>query len=109
MEKINFYEILKEIKDINKLETKGLKDKLLKFNEEYGELNAEVIKKLGLSYKEYDENHLKEEMADTLQCLLSIYEQIFTETNITFQDILDEIRVKDKKWLDNIEKYKINK
>jgi NTP pyrophosphatase (non-canonical NTP hydrolase) len=105
----DFYEILKEIQDINETETKELKDKILKFNEEYGEFNAELIKKLGLSYKEYSEDNLKSEMADTLQCLLSIYSQIFKETNMTFEDILEEIKVKNKKWLDNIEKYKINK
>jgi len=108
-DKISFEEILKEIRSINESETKGLKDKILKFNEEFGEFNAELIKKLGLSYKEYNEDDLKSEMADTLQCLFSIYEQIFKETNLNMEDILKEIKVKDKKWLDNIEKYTKNK
>ena len=75
--------ILDDIKYLNGLETKSLEAKVLKFNEEFGEFSAEVVKLLGHTYKKYDRDHLLEEMSDALQCLLSIYLDIEERTNIS--------------------------
>ena len=104
--KQKFEDIFNEIKKINEEETKTLAFKLLKFNEEYGEFNAEIIKMLGQTYKKFDEKDLKSEMADTLQCLLSIYNNIFEQTSFNMEDVLDEIKVKNKKWEEKIKDYK---
>lgn len=103
-----FYEILVEINEINQIETKELPVKIIKFNEEFGEFSAEVLKMLGYTYKEYDENELKSEMADSLQCLLSIFLDICEKRNINFEDILNKVKEKNEKWRNKISSYKKN-
>lgn len=104
----NFNIIYDEISRINGMEIKSTDIKILKFNEEFGEFIAEYIKFKGYTYKPYDKEHLKEEAADALQCLLSIFASIEKETGITINDILNEVFVKNKKWIDKISEYKIN-
>ena len=101
--------ILEEIAELNKLENKSIPEKILKFNEEFGEFSAEVVKLLGLSHKPYDREHLVEEMADTLQVLLSTYLNICVETgDITINDILNKIPEKNQKWREKMLEYTIN-
>jgi len=104
-----FYFVTDDINRINQLESKDIGFKFMKFNEEFGEMNAEYIKFKGFTYKEYDKDELKAEMADALQVLLSIYDTIGSETGITFSDILVEIIKKNKKWENKILEYKRNK
>jgi len=105
----SFNALYDEIKNINEMEIKSTDAKILKFNEEFGEFVAEYIKFKGYTYKPYDKDHLKEEMADSFQCLLSIFAAIEKETGITLKDILLEMFVKNKKWIDKISDYKVNK
>jgi len=100
-------EVLGDIYRLNKLETKPLEAKFMKFNEEFGEMTAEALKYLGHTYKEYDSEHLKEEMADALQCLFSLYIDLGERTGINIiDDILPEILVKNKKWESKIKEYR---
>ena len=105
----NFNILYEEIKSINEMEVKSTDAKILKFFEEFGEFVAEYIKFKGYTYKPYDKEHLIEEMADALQCLLSIYADVEKETGITINNVLLEMFVKNKKWIDKISEYKINK
>ena len=105
---MKFDEILKEIQAINKLETKDLATKMIKFNEEYGEMSAEVIKLLGKSYKKYSRNELTSEMADTLQVLLAVFDDIYKITGISTEDVLEEIKNKNIKWKEKIRQYTDN-
>ena len=98
-----------DINRINKIESKDIGFKFMKFNEEFGEFNAEYIKFKGLTYKEYNRNELLGEMADSLQVLLSIYDHIGGETNITIKDVLEKISEKNIKWETKIKDYKKNK
>lgn len=59
-------ELLKEITKLNELDCKTITEKFIKFNEEFGEFSAEVVKMLGLTQKPFDVDHLVEEAADTL-------------------------------------------
>jgi predicted house-cleaning noncanonical NTP pyrophosphatase (MazG superfamily) len=104
-----FSKVIADIIEINKSETKSIPVKIIKFNEEWGEFNAEVIKMLGETYKEYSEEELKSEMADVFQVMLSIYTEIFKTTNITIESLLEEVLKKDKKWLEKIKDYTKNK
>mgnify|MGYP005856233483 CR=1 FL=1 len=79
----------------------------MKFNKEFGEFISNYIKFKGYTYKPYDKDHLKEKAADTLQLLLSIFASIEKESGITIHDILNEVFVKNKKWIDEILEYKM--
>ena len=57
--KNTFEELYAEICSINELEPKDLSDKILKFNEEFGEFVAEVIKFKGGTYKKYNKRFFK--------------------------------------------------
>lgn len=105
----NFNILYDEIKEINEMEVKSTEVKILKFNEEFGEFIAEYIKFKGYTYKPYDKAHLVEEMADALQCLLSIYAAIEKETGITLPNVLLEMFEKNKKWMNKISEYKASK
>jgi len=100
---MNFYQIYTEIKKLNASESKPLEMKFLKFNEEFGEMVAEYIKYKGYSNKDFIKENLVEEMADTLQVLMSIFSQIETELNIPFSTILTTIQTKNVKWSKQIE------
>ena len=100
-----FHKIFIDINRINKLEEKDIGFKFIKFNEEFGEFSAEYLKFKGYTYKPYDKDELIGEMADTLQVLLSIYNQIGEETGITLDDILEKIVLKNIKWENKIEDY----
>ena len=104
-----FEQMYESIKDINKQEIKPVEVKIIKFNEEYGEMCAEFLKFKGYTYKEYNREEFCSEMADTLQVLLSIYSNIEEETGITLKDVLTEINFKNQKWLTKIKEYTINK
>lgn len=101
-------ELIKEIHEINQIETKELPVKIMKFNEEFGEFSAEVLKLLGYTYKKYNKDELLSEMADTLQCLLSIYLDICQNHDITFHEILIKMGEKNEKWKTKISAYTKN-
>ena len=103
-----FNKTIADIHRINQIETKDIGFKMMKFNEEFGEMNAEYLKFKGLTYKEYDKLELTKEMADALQVMLSIYDHIQGETGITIDEILSEILIKNKKWESKIKQYKIH-
>ena len=104
-----FTDLTKDIHRINQHESKDIGFKFMKFNEEFGEFNAEYIKFKGFTYKEYNRDELLGEMADSLQVLLSIYDHIAGETNITIKDVLEKISEKNIKWETKIKEYKKNK
>jgi cytidylate kinase len=47
-------------------------------------------------------------MADALQCLLSIFLDICQNRNISFDEILNKVAEKNKKWKNKISEYKKN-
>jgi hypothetical protein len=67
-----FNKIVEDIERLNDLDSKSITEKVLKFNEEFGEFSQELIKLLGFTHKPFDEEHFVEEAADSLQVLLSI-------------------------------------
>lgn len=97
--KQSFQEIVEDIERINKKDSKSLDLRFIKFNEEFGEMCAEYLKLRGFKKGEPDKEHLLEEMADTLQCLISIYNDIKDITGIDIMnDVLPKILEKNKKW-----------
>ena len=100
-----FDEIIKEIKELNDLDNKSISERVLKFNEEFGEFSAELCKVVGITHKPYDEEHLIEEAADALQCQLSLILDICNIMNIDFNNILEEILIKNSKWRVKIPEY----
>lgn len=103
-----FSTIVEDIKRINGLDGRELGTRFIKYNEEFGEFSAEVIKMLGSTQKPYDEEHLIEESADALQCLISIQLDVCEKKGIDFMLVLKAILEKDKKWEAMISQYKIN-
>ena len=101
--------LIEKIQELNKLEDKPLAERMVKFSEEYGEFSAEVIKLLGFSHKPFDAAHLKEEMADTLIVLFSIYSQLFNIVDFNMEDVLNEAEVKLVKWKNKIPYYTENR
>lgn len=94
-----FKTIIDDIRRINANDKKSLDLRFIKFNEEFGEMCAEYLKYKGFKKGAYDKEHLLEEMADVLQCLISIYNDIEIETGINIiNDVLPTILVKNKKW-----------
>lgn len=106
----NFKELYKEIEELTGIEPKNIPEKIMKFNEEFGELNAEIGKMLGETYKPYNQDEMLGEMADALQVLLSIYVSIGKEKNITIDDVFAKMKEKNQKWRNKIPEYtKLNK
>jgi len=102
---LSIHDIYSDICRINSLEKKGTFEKISKFNEEFGELNAEILKLYKLTYKPYNRKELLGEMADSMQVLLSIFDSLHENSNITLNDILLEISEKNKKWENKIKDY----
>jgi NTP pyrophosphatase (non-canonical NTP hydrolase) len=98
-------DIVKEIKELNGLDNKTLSDRVLKFNEEFGEFSAELCKVVGISHKPYDRDHLIEEAADSLQCHFSIIIDVCEKLDIDFDEILQMILIKNQKWRSKIPFY----
>jgi len=104
-----FSTIVEDIARINGLDGRELGTRFIKYNEEFGEFSAEVIKMLGSTQKPYDQEHLIEESADALQCLISIQLHVCKLKNIDFRVVLETILEKDKKWEAKIKEYTLNK
>ena len=102
-------DIISEIKELNTLDNKTIPERILKYDEEFGEFSAELCKLLGLTHKPYDKEHSTEEMADVIQVLFSIYLDICTKTGITMEEVFDEIPIKNNKWREKIPNYTKNK
>jgi len=100
-----FSKIIEDISRINLLDGRELGTRFIKYGEEFGEFSAEVIKMIGSTQKPYDEEHLIEESADALQCLISIIIHVCKEKNIDFNIVLKTILEKNKKWEAMIKKY----
>lgn len=98
-------EILDEIYELNHIDNKSVLERFIKYNEEFGEFNAEYCKFLGITHKPYDKEHLIEEMADTLQNLFSIYLAVGDECGFVFEDVIAKIYEKNDKWRDKIPHY----
>lgn len=95
---INLNEILDEITELNGLDNKTLPERVIKFNEEFGEFNAEVGKLIGITHKPYDKPHLLEESADYLQNTFSVLIDTCQKAGFTMEDVFAEIKVKNQKW-----------
>lgn len=98
-------EIIEEISRISLLENKSIPERIVKFNEEFGEFCAEVIKSIGFTYKSFNKTNLTEEAADALQVLLSIILQTFKEHNIPFSALIEALKEKAIKWETKIPEY----
>lgn len=97
--------ILHEINELNNLDNKSIPERVLKFDEEFGEFSAEMCKLVGITHKPFDREHLIEEAADSLQCHLSIILHLCDVLKIDFSEILKMIEVKNQKWRNVIPKY----
>jgi len=92
-------EEFKEVQDLNKSQyTEGPKIALLKavskLGEEVGELIMEINKSTGVKHSKPSIVHVKEELADVLQNVLSIAD-LYT---ISYQELCKELKKKNKKW-----------
>lgn len=101
--------MLEDIKRISLLENKGVLERILKFNEEFGEFATEIGKMIGFTHKPYDEDHLIEEGADALVVLFSIILKICEDKGIDFQRFIDAMETKNIIWENKIPNYIINK
>lgn len=101
--------MLEDIKRISLLENKGILERVLKFNEEFGEFATEIGKLIGFTHKPYDEEHLIEEGADALVVLFSIILKLCEEKDIDFQRFIDAIETKNAIWESKIPNYRCNK
>lgn len=108
MRELILFEALQEIQELNHLDNKTTLQRLLKFNEEFGEFAAELGKLEGITHKEYNVEHLVEEMADSLQCHFSLMLDICERENIDFLNIIKTIKFKNQKWRSKIPEYKNN-
>lgn len=97
--------ILHQISRLNRIDTKTIPEKVLKFNEEFGEYSQELIKLLGFTHKPYDEEHFIEESADSLQVHLSIQLAACELKGIPFQKVLETLLEKNKKWEAKLKEY----
>jgi NTP pyrophosphatase (non-canonical NTP hydrolase) len=100
-----FSTIVEDIARINKIDRRTVTERFVKYNEEFGEFSAEVVKMIGMTQKPYDELHLIEESADALQCLISLILHVCEEKSIDFNLVLNTILEKDKKWEAKIKEY----
>lgn len=109
MKNIDITNIIEEIQQLNGLDGKTIPERIIKFNEEFGEFNAELGKFIGITHKPYDKPHLVEEMADAMQNLYSIYLAVCEEAEIDFVDVIKEIEKKNKKWREKAPQYTKNR
>jgi NTP pyrophosphatase (non-canonical NTP hydrolase) len=90
--------IYEEIKTLDKTDKCSISEAVCKFVEESGELIREINKTTGRKIlRETNEevlSNIKEEMADTLQNLLLICSRF----NISLEELLSEVELKNKKW-----------
>lgn len=100
------HNIIDEIEELNSLDNKSIPQRVLKFNEEFGELCAELCKIEGITHKPYDENNLREEMSDSLQCQISLILDVCKARGFSFTEVLETILIKNKKWRSKIPEYK---
>jgi hypothetical protein len=93
-----FEKVIADIERVNAMDSKSIPEKVLKFNEEFGEFSQELIKLLGFTHKPYDEEHFIEECADSLQVILSIQLASCRLKGIPYDKVLDALLEKNKKW-----------
>ena len=95
-------EVYSEIKELDKTDTCSISEAVCKFSEESGEWIREINKTTGrkILKETIEEVHsnIKEEAADTLQNLLLICSRF----DITIEDLLKEVKTKNKKWQSQI-------
>lgn len=95
-------EVYSEIKELDKTDPCSISEAVCKFTEESGEWIREINKTTGrkILKESIEEVHsnIKEEAADTLQNLLLICSRF----DITIEDLLNEVKTKNKKWQSQI-------
>lgn len=101
-----FKKLIEEIQELSELENKPLEARMNKFNEEYGEFSAEIIKLFGYTQKDFKYEDLIDEGADALIVLLSIILKLCTSLNIDFDEFLSAGIEKNIKWREKIPQYK---
>ena len=97
--------VINEIEELSILENKTIERRIIKFNEEYGEFSAEIIKLLGDTYKPFDLQHLIEEGTDALIVFLSIILKLCKLLDIEFNEFLEMAEIKNQKWRDKMPHY----
>lgn len=98
--KSTFSNAIADVKRLNKLDKKTTPLRFMKLTEELGELsNQYLIHTDVIPYKEKNLEELKGEMADVLQCVLSIYGDIEDQLGISIiDDVIPKVFEKNKKW-----------
>ena len=99
---------INEIQELNEVDNKALLERVIKFNEEYGEMNAELCKLLGITHKSYDKEHMKEEIADFLQNAFSLTLALSKFVDIESEEIFTKMLEKNQKWRDKYPQYTKN-
>jgi NTP pyrophosphatase (non-canonical NTP hydrolase) len=100
--------LIKDIARVNQIDNKSIPERVMKFNEEFGEYITETIKLMGFTYKPFDREHFIEEGADSLQTLLSIQLAACEKAGVDFQEVLDRMPEKNRKWEDKSRQYTRN-
>ncbi len=101
-----FKKLIEEIQELSELENKPLEARMNKFNEEYGEFSAEIIKLFGYTQKDFIYDDLIKEGIDSLIVHLSIILKLCTSLNIDFNEFLSAGIEKNIKWREKIPQYK---
>lgn len=97
--------LIEDVDRINNIDEKSIPERVMKFNEEFGEYITEAIKLLGFTYKPFDREHFIEESADSLQTMLSVQLAACKLAGVDFQEILDKMPEKNRKWEDKVKQY----
>lgn len=100
-----FKKLIDDVDRINNIDGKSIPERVMKFNEEFGEYITEAIKLLGFTYKPFDREHFIEESADSLQTMLSVQLAACKLAGVDFQEILDKMPEKNRKWEDKAKQY----
>jgi len=86
-----FQTIINDINQFNNLEETELIYMFIKFNKYFNKLNTKIINIKNIKNKSKDYDDLIDIMSNTLHMLISIYNKINIETNISFNEILKKI------------------
>ena len=100
--------LINDIARINEVDNKSIPERVMKYNEEFGEFMTEAIKLLGFTYKPFDREHFVEEAADSLQSLLSVQLAACKKAGVDFQEVLDKMPEKNRKWEEKVKQYTRN-
>jgi len=101
---MNLKKVLRRIQVSTKTEPKHSVMAIIKLQEEVGELAAEIIKKEGYTYKEFNQQDLLDEISDVLIQTFSLYFMLVEEGTIPTKrkELKKSLNKKIDKWEKNV-------